>query len=232
MRGAAIASQHPSRIGERDVTEIARSGPVGRAATRDAIALRGQPAPAKAAPLPLASVAIQGWRALAERAIEPNGFYLPSWALAAEAFARDRSGQLALTAWSDAADGGRLIGLLPVIPLWRACRIPLPALASADAYGTLCTPLLDREIAPVAVQELMREARNSGARALILRDVALDGAAMTIFNHVLAADGMRASVLQSHARACLDATRDAEPLLREALGVKKLKELRRQRQRL
>jgi CelD/BcsL family acetyltransferase involved in cellulose biosynthesis len=39
-------------------------------------------------------------------------------------------------------------------------------------------------------------------------------------------------VLQFHLRACLDATRDAEELLQEALGSKKLKELRRQRHRL
>jgi CelD/BcsL family acetyltransferase involved in cellulose biosynthesis len=39
-------------------------------------------------------------------------------------------------------------------------------------------------------------------------------------------------VLQSHVRACLDATRDADELLRDALGHKKLKELRRQRNRL
>ena len=39
-------------------------------------------------------------------------------------------------------------------------------------------------------------------------------------------------MLQSHARACLDARRDADELLRNALGGKKLKELRRQRNRL
>src|SRR5262249_16222512 len=39
-------------------------------------------------------------------------------------------------------------------------------------------------------------------------------------------------VLQSHHRACLDATRDADELLQQALGAKKLKELRRQRNRL
>jgi CelD/BcsL family acetyltransferase involved in cellulose biosynthesis len=43
---------------------------------------------------------------------------------------------------------------------------------------------------------------------------------------------LRPRVLQSHLRACLDAARDPEDLLREALGAKKLKELRRQRQRL
>jgi CelD/BcsL family acetyltransferase involved in cellulose biosynthesis len=43
---------------------------------------------------------------------------------------------------------------------------------------------------------------------------------------------MRPQVLQSHVRACLDATRDADELLRDALGAKKLKELRRQHHRL
>jgi hypothetical protein len=39
-------------------------------------------------------------------------------------------------------------------------------------------------------------------------------------------------VLHSHVRAALDATHDGDDLLREALGHKKLKELRRQRNRL
>jgi CelD/BcsL family acetyltransferase involved in cellulose biosynthesis len=38
--------------------------------------------------------------------------------------------------------------------------------------------------------------------------------------------------VQSHVRASLDATQDADRLLHEALGAKKLKELRRQRHRL
>ena len=66
----------------------------------------------------------------------------------------------------------------------------------------------------------------------MLRDMSLDGAAMRAFADVLRRDGMRRVVLQSHVRACLDATRDADELLREALGAKKLKELRRQRNRL
>ena len=55
---------------------------------------------------------------------------------------------------------------------------------------------------------------------------------MKAFAEVLHRSGMQPVVLQSHVRACLDATRDAEELLREALGAKKLKELRRQRNRL
>jgi CelD/BcsL family acetyltransferase involved in cellulose biosynthesis len=55
---------------------------------------------------------------------------------------------------------------------------------------------------------------------------------MKVFTELLQRDGMRPLVLQSHVRACLDATRDADELLRDALGPKKLKELRRQRHRL
>lgn len=200
-------------------------------------AKRPQPAAASrhgAGLAPLATVAASQWRALAERAFEPNGYYLPDWALAVNASARGRTGVSALAAWSDAAPDGaaRLIGLLPAISMWRAYNIPLPVLVSADPYGTLGTPPLDREVAEDAAIGLMREARTAGAHALILRDVALDGATIKTFTEVLRQGGMRPRLLQSHLRACLDATRDAEELLRDALGPKKLKELRRQRNRL
>jgi hypothetical protein len=55
---------------------------------------------------------------------------------------------------------------------------------------------------------------------------------MNVVAEVLRERGMRPRLLHSHVRACLDATRDADALLRDALGAKKLKELRRQRNRL
>jgi CelD/BcsL family acetyltransferase involved in cellulose biosynthesis len=78
----------------------------------------------------------------------------------------------------------------------------------------------------------MQQARKAGAHALVLRDVSLDGAAMKAITEALRQRGMGPRVLQSHVRACLDATRDADELLQDALGGKKLKELRRQRNRL
>ena len=78
----------------------------------------------------------------------------------------------------------------------------------------------------------MAQARKVGAHALILRNVSLDGAAMKAVTDVLQQAGLRPRVLQSQFRACLDATRDSDELLRDALGAKKLKELRRQRHRL
>ncbi|WP_216073542.1 hypothetical protein, partial [Acinetobacter baumannii] len=88
----------------------------------------------------LHTVSHSEWLALSERAVEPNGYYLPDWELAVDASARDRSNVLALGART--AQRG-LVGLLPVISAWRAWKIPLPVLVSADPYGDLSTPLID-----------------------------------------------------------------------------------------
>lgn len=178
---------------------------------------------------PLAEIPAAAWRALSKRAAEPNGYYLPDWELAVNASARDRGGVCALSAWSDASG---LLGLVPVVSMWRAYRIPLPVLVSADPYGTLGTPPLDRDVPEVAVTRILQQARRAGAHGLLFRAIAIDGAAMQAFANVLRSGGMAPLVLQSHIRACLHASGDAEDVLREALGAKKLKELRRQRNRL
>jgi CelD/BcsL family acetyltransferase involved in cellulose biosynthesis len=210
------------------VVDIAEAAVVRPASNNDA--KRASAPTAKVnGPTPLAGISAPSWRALAERAVEPNGYYLPDWELAVNASAHGRTGASALSAWSDAS---QLIGLMPVISMWRAYKIPLPVLVSADPYGTLCTPLLDRDVPEDAVAGILQQARQAGAHALMLRDTALDGAAMEALTSVLRRDDMAPLVLQSHVRACLDASGDAEEVLREALGAKKLKELRRQRNRL
>jgi CelD/BcsL family acetyltransferase involved in cellulose biosynthesis len=182
--------------------------------------------------VPLDTVSAERWRRLSDNAVEPNGYFLPEWELAVNATAQGRTDVSALTAQVAASEGQRLIGLLPVVSAWRAYGLPLPALVSADPYGTLATPLLDRDQADEAAKALMQQAQDSGAHALILRDIALDGAVMMSFTRKLACRGLKPRVLQRHERASLDATRNSDDLLRDALGPKKLKELRRQRNRL
>ncbi|WP_441232235.1 GNAT family N-acetyltransferase [Tardiphaga sp. 215_C5_N2_1] len=215
------------------MVDIANSaGMHGSRPTGAGMTAANRPASAPDALAPLAAIAPEPWRALAQQAVEPNGYYLADWELAVNASARGRTDVAALSAWMTDAGMPRLIGLLPVITARRAYRLPLPALVSADPYGTLSTPLLDRDMAADAVTHLLEQARKAGAHALILENVSLDGAAMQAIRKSLATQDLTPRILQSHARACLDATRDADDLLRDALGAKKLKELRRQRNRL
>ena len=181
---------------------------------------------------PIDDVSDDAWLSLAGRASEPNGYYLHEWLTAVSASARDRTDARALCAWDTSASRPRLRALMPAISLWRAYRLPLPALVSADPYGTLGTPLIDRTDPAAAVGALLTEARNNGMRALLLRDMTLEGPAADAIRAALTDQGLAPQIVQSHRRACLDATRDAEDLLRDALGPKKLKELRRQRNRL
>src|SRR5690348_15429022 len=106
---------------------------VHRASTNDAGRSRAQAevaATGSAALTQLTAIAADQWQDLSERAIEPNGYYLPDWELAVNASAPDRTGVSALAAWDDPAQT-RLTGLLPVVPLSRVFNIPLPALVSA-----------------------------------------------------------------------------------------------------
>ena len=219
---ATITQSAPRRAEARD-----RHGRAGEARGRSNDA-------ARAAPAPLTSIAASDWADLAERAIEPNGYYLPGWELAVSAFAPGRSGAGAIAAWRTDSDCEPtcLIGLLPAVTLWQAFKIPLPALVNADAYGTLGTPLLDRDDADLAMARLMKQARLTGARAILLRNMSLDGPAMQAIAATLRVQDLQPQILQRYQRAALDAGRDGEALLREALGTKRLKELRRQHNRL
>lgn len=185
--------------------------------------------------LALADVPVNAWHRLAAQAIEPNGYYLPDWARACNATGRGYTNLKALAAWqSPRGDGSesQLVGLMPVISAWRAFRLPLPALVAAEAYGVLGTPLIAAGAADAAVAKLMDEARAAGAHALVLRDVPTDGPVARTFTRVLGWTGQRAYVVGSHERPVLHATVADEAAMRDALGTKKLKELRRQRNRL
>jgi len=177
----------------------------------------------------LRTISHPNWLALAERASEPNGYFLPDWALAVDASARERAHVSALRARTEQNE---LIGLLPVVSAWRAWRLPLPALVSADPYGDLGTALLDGRMPRLAAKTLLAQARDAGARAIVLRFATLEGSSYEALKQALAEEDLKPHVLRAEARASLDATQDAEILLRDALGAKKLKELRRQHNRL
>jgi hypothetical protein len=137
------------------VVDIVDLAVVRRASLNDAAAARARATSARPQSLtPLDEIDADAWRALAARAIEPNGYYLPDWELAVNASVPGRTGASALAAWHDRM----LAGLLPVVSMRQAYKIPLPALVSAHPYGTLCSPPLDHGMAVDAAATLMQAA--------------------------------------------------------------------------
>jgi CelD/BcsL family acetyltransferase involved in cellulose biosynthesis len=168
------------------------------------------------------------WRELRARAIEPNAYYDPLWAVPLSQHASGYRGALALLAWND----DRMIGLMPVRWSRRVLSIPGPLLVGWNAIAALSIPTLDREQAQTAAAGLIQAARSAGAHALLLPGFAIQGPAFAALKLALAKQGLSAEILRSYRRAALDATGNADTTLRDALGAKKLKELRRQRHRL
>jgi CelD/BcsL family acetyltransferase involved in cellulose biosynthesis len=179
----------------------------------------------------LEAVPVRAWAALCTRAIEPNPFYAPEWALAVTKHVPGDENISALLAWDSPAKR-KLIGFLPVTSTWRAMKLPLPALVTWHGYAPLATPLLDKDHAVEAAAGLFAAARDAGAQALLFSVLAEEGFAADAMRAALAREGRAAKVLHRESRALLDATANADAQLQDALGSKKLKELRRQRNRL
>jgi CelD/BcsL family acetyltransferase involved in cellulose biosynthesis len=204
------------------------NGPAPTARRTRALVLSSETASALTA---LASIPIAAWEALAARAIEPNACYLPFWALSVSRHARGRNDALALTAFDHAARD-RLTGLMPVRWASRALSLPVPLLVSWNAYAPFSVPLLDRDCAVEAAGALLDAARAAGAHGLLLQTIATGGPAYAALLAALERRGLTPEIMRSFRRAGLDARKDADGVLREALSAKKLKELRRQRHRL
>ena len=179
--------------------------------------------------LDIAAVPRAAWAALCASAVEPNIFFDPGFALPAAALAGAGKGADALLAF----DGARLTGLLPVVSAWRAFRLPIPALVAQQPYSPLSTPLLDADAAITAAGGLVDSAAASGARLLVLPDMALSGPAAAAFYAALKQRGLVAVTDHAHERAAFDATvTDVDEYFRAGMGAKRLKEMRRLRNRL
>lgn len=178
----------------------------------------------------LTAVPVGAWSNLCARTIEPNAFYSPEWALAVTRHVPGDENIKVLLAWDSSAKR-KLIGFLPVTSTWRALKLPLPVLVTWHGYAPLSVPLLDKDCALEAAEGLLRAAKEAGAYALLF-SMLTEGPAAAAFRAALAKEGRGVRVLHGDARALLDTKLDAEASLYDALGPKKLKELRRQRNRL
>lgn len=179
----------------------------------------------------VADIPVQQWQELAARAVEPNVFYEPVWMRAVSDHAQHYKGAKVLLAWDGPAKT-RLLGMMPVWSAWRAVKLPLPVLVAWQPYAPLRTPLLDGEMTDAAAHGLIDAAIGAGAEALFLPLQTTDGLALRALRRALKKRGFDCDVQNSRERARLNTRADAETLLLGSLGAKKMKELRRQRNRL
>jgi CelD/BcsL family acetyltransferase involved in cellulose biosynthesis len=172
------------------------------------------------------------WRALAARALEPNVFYEPAFALAAAAvFGSDIGAGLV---WSR-ADAPRVVGLFPARIERRRYGITLPVFVGwTHPFAPFGAPLVDRELAEPVIAAWLDHVANDPhlPSVMMLPFFPVDGALARALNAVLSRRGGQSAAFGQHRRALLLPPGERARYLDDAVGHKKRKELRRQRKRL
>ena len=144
---------------------------------------------------------VEPWRALAERALEPNVFYDPAFALAAAPVFGERCG--AVLVWSA---HGRLLGLFPGrVTAWRDGLFPILA-GWTHPYAPLGTPLVDRNEAETVIAAWLEHlAHDAATPALMLLPMLPEtGRFAAALDAVLLRQGLRNAAFGHHQRAMLD----------------------------
>jgi len=178
----------------------------------------------------LAAVAAE-WRALARRAVEPNAFYEPAFALAAAPALGADAGAVLVRA----AERQQLIGLFPCRIEPRRFGIPLPLLAGwTHPYGPLGTPLVDAEALHPAVTAFLDHVADDARlpKLMLLPYQAEDGPVVAALFAAIKQRGGRDVRFGRHERALLAPPTDRAGYLDVALAPKRRKKLSRQRRRL
>jgi hypothetical protein len=183
---------------------------------------------------PLAELASRAdeWRALAARALEPNVFYEPAFALAAApVFGRDAGAGLV---WSR-GNPMRLLGLFPARIERRRYGLACPILVGwTHPYGPLGSPLVDRDAAEAVIAAWLDHVSSTPdlPKFLLMPYLPAEGPLAQAFGAALQRTGGKSSAFGGHRRALLAPGAGRGGYLDHAIGHKKRKELRRQRKRL
>ena len=223
IAGAATASAAP--VLQRD-----------RARTRGVLLPAGEDVPSLFAEWrPLASLASvrDAWQRLADRALEPNVFYEPGFALsAAPIFGRDVG---AVLVWSRDETPQRLVGFFPAFAAPRRYGFPFAVLVGwTHAYAPLGLPLVDRNAAEATIAAWLDcvAAEPRLPKLVLLPLLPAKGALAGALAAVLARRGGPMSQFGRHSRALLAPAGKRAGYVTAALSPKKRKELHRQRRRL
>jgi CelD/BcsL family acetyltransferase involved in cellulose biosynthesis len=184
--------------------------------------------------LPLADLArlATEWQSLADRALAPNVFLEPAFALAAApVLGADAAAGLV---WARASPR-RLMGFFPARIERRRYGIALPVLVGwAHPYGPLGTPLIDRDAGSAVISAWLDHlaGRPDLPHLLLLPYLPVTGPVGQALATAVAQRNGKCIALAGHQRALLAPAGTREHYLDHAIGAKKRKELRRQRKRL
>jgi CelD/BcsL family acetyltransferase involved in cellulose biosynthesis len=166
------------------------------------------------------------WRELSSRALEPNVFYDPAFALAAAPVFGDPG---AVLVWSKA---GRLIGFFPA-RIERRYGVIGTLTGWTHPYAPFGVPLVCRDEAEAAITAFLDhvETAEKLPKLVVLPLISRNGPFAAALSRTLTRRGGAAANFGDHARALLVPEGDRENYL-DHVAHKKLKELRRQRRRL
>ena len=187
--------------------------PVARAVANAGLAVESAPPTAELVTLDQVLRHRLAWEALVRRALEPNVFLEPAFAIAAaQHFAVSQRPRFLLV-WAAGEAGGprMLIGLCP-----------LASIGALDAgltrgwmtrQAALGTPLLDREHAATALAAMLGHvaARLRGG-AVLFPKIPQDGPTAGLVRSLAAAGGLELRLLGQHRRACLSGGAAGEAL--------------------
>ncbi len=179
----------------------------------------------------LAPIAAE-WRELAARAIEPNVFYEPAFALAAAPVLGRGAG--AVLVWSGTSPR-KLLGFFPARIAPRRYGLALPVLVGwTHPYAPLGTPLVERDAAePVITAWLAHLAVHPALPGLLLLPLtAEDGPFAAALNAILARTQMPFADFGRHHRALLQPREFRMHYVERMLSRYRKKELRRAGRRL
>jgi CelD/BcsL family acetyltransferase involved in cellulose biosynthesis len=194
-------------------------------------------------PLAALTPVVGEWRALAARALEPNAFYEPSFALAAApVFGRDAG---AVLVWLRDAPR-QMLGFFPARIERRRYGVAKPVLVGwTHPYGPYGTPLVDRAAAEPAIDAWLAHVTRTASlpKLLLLPFIHDSGPFAAALDAVLSPRRIPAVDFDRHERAllALDAATVAPEAeagaarancLAHAVPGRRLKELRRLRRRL
>ncbi len=169
----------------------------------------------------------QEWRELAARALEPNVFYEPAFALAAApVLGRDVG---AVLVWSGTRPR-KLLGLFPARRCERRYGLKLPMLVGwTHRYAPLGTPLVEREAAePVIAAWLAHLGGDPSLPGLVLLPlIAEDGPFAAALGAIVRRARMPCADFAHHQRAMLAPHGDRWDYIEDVLSSHRHRELRR-----